>query len=648
MSTAARERPTAAEEGATERPAPVGERGAAVVASGGTVAGAGAEGATGAGAVTRAAADDRAAEYRRRGWWRSETFLDDLHRQARERPHHLAIAGRRIAESRTDTLTYAELNRLTDRFALALLELGVRRGDFVAVQLPNRWEMVPLVFASIRVGAVIIPISPICTEVELRHRLSLTEARVFITLPEWADTPLAQIATRLRAELPSLEHVLAVDGPLPEGALPFHDHFVAQERETWKGATARLEGLALGADDPFVVLFTSGTTGLSKGVLHSPNTVHSAVRGYVDAFGAADGKGEDWVAAVSTPLVHYSGFAQGVLAGVMLGGTVAFQDVRRNEALLDLVERYGATLLYGPPATLSDVAASQRAERRDTSTLRHVVIGSAPVLQELADEVHETLGARAHSLWGMSENGPVTTTRPEDPEGWAARSNGHAIDAMETRIEASEAYGAAGAYGAVEAYGAAGAGSREGGAEHPVGRLKVRGASLALGYHRRPEAFAAELDADGWFDTGDLARDDGRGGIRIIGRARDAVLRDGRVAPMTELEAVIGSHPRAEEAALVGLEAADGERHGNVIVAVVVPRGGRGPTLDEVRERVTAAGHDALFLPDRVELVPALPKTLTGKVRKAELRERYATTPQLRPPGPGTRPSAPSRHGGRC
>ncbi|WP_240357707.1 AMP-binding protein [Streptomyces cavourensis] len=627
MSTAARERPTAAEEGATERPAPVGEGGAAVVASGGTVAGAGAERATGAGAVTGAAVDDRAAGYRRRGWWRSETFLDDLHRQARERPHHLAIAGRRIAESRTDTLTYAELNRLTDRFALALLELGVQRGDFVAVQLPNRWEMVPLIFASIRVGAVIIPISPICTEVELRHRLSLTEARVFITLPEWADTPLAQIATRLRAELPSLEHVLVVDGPLPEGALPFHDHFVAQERETWKGATARLEGLALGADDPFVVLFTSGTTGLSKGVLHSPNTVHSAVRGYVDAFGAADGKGEDWVAAVSTPLVHYSGFAQGVLAGVMLGGTVAFQDVRRNEALLDLVERYGATLLYGPPATLSDVAASQRAERRDTSTLRHVVIGSAPVLQELADEVHETLGARAHSLWGMSENGPVTTTRPEDPEGWAARSNGHAIDAMETRIEASEAYGAAGAYGAVGAYGAAGAGSREGGAEHPVGRLKVRGASLALGYHRRPEAFAAELDADGWFDTGDLARDDGRGGIRIIGRARDAVLRDGRVAPMTELEAVIGSHPRAEEAALVGLEAAGGEGHGNVIVAVVVPRGGRGPTLDEVRERVTAAGHDTLFLPDRLELVPALPKTLTGKVRKAELRERYATTP---------------------
>ncbi|MBU6530637.1 AMP-binding protein [Streptomyces mayonensis] len=558
--------------------------------------------------VRAAVTKERAAEYRRRGWWRPETFLDDLHRQARERPHRLAIAGRRVTESRTDTLTYAELDCLTDRFALSLLELGVERGDFVAVQLPNRWEMVPLIFASIRVGAVIIPISPICTEIELRHRLSLTQAQVCITLPEWSGTPLAEIATGLLDDLPSLKHVLVVDGPLlPEGARPFHEHFVAEAREEREGAAARLDGLALGADDPFVVLFTSGTTGLSKGVLHSQNTVHSAVRGYVDAFGASEGGDREWVAAVSTPLVHYSGFAQGVLAGVLLGGTVAFQDVRRNEALLDLVERYGATLLYGPPATLADVAASQRAERRDTGTLRHVVIGSAPVLKELADEVHETLGARAHSLWGMSENGPVTTTRPEDPDGWSARSNGRVIDAMETRIEVSEAYGTPLAEGS-------------------VGRLKVRGASLALGYHQRPEAFAAELDEDGWFDTGDLARDDGRGGIRIIGRARDAILRDGRVAPMTELEAVIGSHPRAEEAALVGLEPADGVP-GGLIVAVVVPRGGRGPTLEEVRARVTAAGHEARFLPDRLELVPALPKTLTGKVRKAELRERYAPEP---------------------
>ncbi|MCQ6554494.1 AMP-binding protein [Streptomyces sp. C10-9-1] len=544
-----------------------------------------------------ASAEERAAEYRRRGWWREETFLDDLLRQARERPHKLAVAGRRVAESRTDTLTYAELARLTERFALALGDLGVRRGDVVAVQLPNRWETVPLMFACMRIGAVICPISPICPESELRHRLGLTGARVCVTLPQWAGTPLARIVTGLRGELPSLDHVLVVDGPVPEGALSFHAHCVAEEREAHAGPGP--QGPALTADEPFVVLFTSGTTGESKGVLHSQNTVHSAVRGYADAFGL----GDDWVAAVSTPLVHYSGFAQGVLAGVMLGGTVAFQDVRRNEALLDLVERYGATLLYGPPATLADVAASQRSARRDTSTLRHVVIGSAPVLKALADEVHETLGARTYSLWGMSENGPVTMTRPEDPELRAAESNGSPIDAMQTRIDPT----------GTDATGT------------PVGRLRVRGASLALGYYRREEAFAAEFGADGWFDTGDLARDDGSGGIRIVGRARDAIVRDGRVAPMTELEAVIGSHPKAVEAALVGLPCG-ADRGGTEICAVVVPHGAEGPSLDEVRSHLRESGHDSGFLPDRVELLPALPKTLTGKVRKAELRQRYAPT----------------------
>lgn len=535
---------------------------------------------------------DLAAEYRRLGWWRDETFLDDLRRQALQRPRKLAIAGRRVAESRTDTLDYAELACLTDRFAGALLDLGVRRGDVVAVQLPNRWEMVPLMFACMAVGAVICPISPICPEPELRHRLELTAARVFVTVPAWSDTPLAEIGGRLGRELSTLEHVLVVDGPAPDGVRPFHDHFVATD---WENRSTS-DGLAVTADEPFLVLFTSGTTGEAKGVLHSPNTIHAAVRGYVDAFGLD----ETWVAAVSTPLIHYSGFAQGVLAGVLLGGTVAFQDVRRNEVLLDLVERYGATLLYGPPATLADVVAAQQVDKHATPTLRHVVIGSAPVLGELVDGVGETLGARTYSLWGMSEMGPVTMTRPEDPQDRAAHSNGVAIDAMQIRIEPSGVDGETGL----------------------VGRLKVRGAALALGYYEREQVFLEQFDADGWFDTGDLARDDGHGGIRIIGRAGDAILRDGRIAPMTELEAVIGSHPKATEAALVGLPCADGE---TVICAVVVPRGDEGPSLDEVRAHLMRAGQDTCFLPDRVEPLPALPKTLTGKVRKAELRDRYAT-----------------------
>ncbi|AWK08877.1 acyl--CoA ligase [Streptomyces spongiicola] len=534
---------------------------------------------------------DRMAEYRRRGWWRDETFLDDLRRQARERPRKLAIAGRRLGEARTDTLDYAELARLTDRFAGALLELGVERGDVVAVQLPNRWEMVPLMFACTAVGAVICPIAPVCREEELHHRLALTEARVCVTVAEWDGYPLAETINALRHELP-LEHVVVVDGHAPEGAVDFHDHFVSAHWE--KQRTGDLEGRALRPDEPFVVLFTSGTTGFSKGVVHSQNTVHSGVRGYADTFLLRD----DMVVVVTTPLVHYSGFGQGVLAGVMLGGTIAFQDGPDHVGLLDLVERYGATLLYGPPPTLSGVAAAQQTEPRDVSSLRHTITGAAPVLQELVDELRDTFGARTYSVWGMSEFGPVTITRLDYNQDWAAHSHGRPIDSMEIRIDQCH----------------------DAGRRAPVGRLRVRGASQALGYYKQQDAFDSELTSDGWFDTGDVAREDGRGGIRILGRSRDTILRDGIVVPMAELEAILSRHPGVAEAALLGPTG----QVDDPILAVAVPRGGARPTLPEIRDHLRDHGQDPRFFPERLEVVDVLPKTLTGKVRKVELRERFS------------------------
>ncbi len=541
--------------------------------------------------LTDASDADRAAEYRRRGWWRDETFLDDLYRQARERPHKLAIAGRRLGEARTDTFDYADLARLTDRFAGALLELGVQRGDFVAVQLPNRWEMVPLMFACMRVGAAICPITPACREDELRYRLALTEAKVCVTVAEWEGYPLARaVVDNLKPELP-LEHVVVVGGHAPQGTIDFHDHFVATP---WEERGLDLDGRALAADDPFVVLFTSGTTGDSKGVLHSQNTVHSAIRGYVDTFLLRD----DFVIAVTTPLIHYSGFGQGVLASVMLGGTAAFQDVQHNAGLLDLVERYGATMLYGPPPTLTDVARAQRTDPHDVSTLRHVVTGAAPVLQQLVDELRETLGARTYSVWGMSEFGPVTISRLDYNQDWAAHSHGRPIDSMEIRIDACH----------------------DPSQRASVGRLRVRGGSRALGYYKREDVFDGELTGDGWFDTGDVARDDERGGIRILGRAKDTILRDGIVVPMAELEAIISRHPKVAEAALVGPTG----QVDDPILAVVVPGSDAHPTLSDIRGHLRDAGQDARFLPERLEIVERLPKTLTGKVRKVELRERYA------------------------
>ncbi|MFE7413283.1 AMP-binding protein [Streptomyces laurentii] len=532
----------------------------------------------------------REALYYQRGWWRKETFLDDLRRQARLRPHKLAVAARRIKEARTDTLDYIELRQLTDRFAGGLVELGVQPGDFVAVQLPNRWEMVPLLYACLRVGAVICPIDPTTPEEPLRHRLGLTGARVIVTMSDWEGNPIGETANRLRKELPGLEHVVIVDGTPPEGCLDFRDHFIDP---VWEDVHTDLSARERGPDEPFVVLFTSGTTGESKGVLHSQNTVHSAIRGYVDTFLLDD----HLVAAVTTPLVHYSGFGQGILSSVMLGGTIAFQDRRKNDVLLDLVQKYGATLLYGPPPTLHDIARSQRAEPRDVHTLRHVVTGSAQVLQPLVDDLREMLGARTYSLWGMSENGPVTITKLDYNQDWAAHSNGRPIDAMEIRIDKC-------------------INPTERG---PVGRLRVRGASQALGYYKRDAEYDALLLDDGWFDTGDVARDDGRGGIRILCRASDAIKRDGMVVPLAEIESMVNRHPKVAETTLVGPTG----RVEDPILAVVVPSGDERPTLEELRSHLLETDLDERFLPDRLEVIEALPKTLTGKVRKKVLRELY-------------------------
>jgi cyclohexanecarboxylate-CoA ligase len=542
--------------------------------------------------MTTTVTESQAAEYRQQGWWRNATFLDDLERQARERPTKLAIAGRRVTESRTDTLDYAELARLADRFAGALIEAGTRAGDFVSVQLPNRWEMVPLMFACMRLGAVICPVSPLCQADELTRRLQITRTKTFVTAQDRAD----DLPTRAQGTLPDLQSVFTIDGPTPGGADDFHKHFV---RTPWEERyAAELRGLRPDPDDPFVVLFTSGTTSAPKGVKHSQNTLHAGARGYIERLELD----EDFVAAATTPLCHYSGFVQNVLVGIMLGGTTAFQDRRDNAILPDLIERYGATLIYGPPATVADVCAAQRARPRDVGTLRQAVIGSAPVLPRLVTNIRDTLGIRAYSVWGMSECGPATVTSPDEPLDWAAHSNGRPLPGMEVRIRPSD--------GRPESTDA--------------GRLQVRGAAQCLGYYQRDEEYAANLGADGWFNTGDLARPDGRNGIRIIGRASDAIMRDGLVAPMTEMEAIMETHPRVAEAALIGVPGADGA---DVIYAVLVPASGQPtPTLAELRVHIKDAGVGAPHLPDRIAVADTLPRTLTGKVRKAELRQRYAGT----------------------
>jgi cyclohexanecarboxylate-CoA ligase len=530
-------------------------------------------------------------DYRRSGRWRDQTFLDDLRRGVLAYPGKPAVVARDVAAGTTRVLDYAELALLTDRCAGALVELGLVPGDVVAVQLSNRWELAPLVLGCIRAGVKLCPLVPEYRRRELEHMLRLTEARVFITMPEWKSVPLADIGVGLAEELPGLRHVAVAGGERPGGTLDFGAYFFGT---AWEDEHS-LEGRELGPDDPFLVLFTSGTTGEPKGALHTQNTLYAPIRGEADVFGL----GAELVMTVASIYTHYSGMVQGMFMPLMLGGTMAFQDTWAGPDLLDLIERHGVTFLYVTPTYLLDLLDAQRERPRDTSGLRRIVTGSAPVPPHLVDEVRDAFGVRLYALWGMTENGPVTITRPDDPDDWAAYSDGRPIDGMEVRIDPIP-----------------------GRPETDGGRLWVRGPTQCLGYYRREQLYADYLDEGGWFNTGDLARDDGRGGIRMVGREKDLILRHGFPIPVAEVEAVLARHPAVREVAVLGIP----DTHDDETVCAVITPVDEPPRLEELRAYLDEAGMTEWFWPERLELVDALPKTITGKIRKVELQQRFHDT----------------------
>jgi cyclohexanecarboxylate-CoA ligase len=538
------------------------------------------------------AGDDKAVreQYRRDGWWRDGTFLGDLRRHAAANPGKAAVIARRTPDAETETVSYGEIAAATDQFSHALLGLDVKPGEFVGIHMPDNWEMLPLALGAIQIGARISPLMPSFGRRELELAARTTGMRVFITVADLdgkrpADTML-DIATRV----PSLEHIVVLGEGRPGGTLSFNDDFLAGGQ----GDPADLAGRELPADDPYLILLTSGTTGDPKGALHSQNTLYAGIRGYQTTLDLDS----SLVKLAPHTNMHYVGFVQNLLTPLALGGTAIAAGVFDPDLYLEMFERHGVTMLYAGPTWLSQLVQAQQARPRDTSSLRYIVSGSAPVPPSLVQQVRDAFGIRLYSLWGMTENGPVTMSRPDDPPDWPAQSDGRATGGMQVRIDPLP------------------------GRPDGAGPLWVRGPAQCLGYYKNEEAYAEDLDADGWFHTGDLARDDGRGGIRIAGRTKDIINHKTVNVPVLDIENVLLTHPKVAEIALIGIP---DEPVVERVCAVVVPAG-EAPGLPELVAFLRHEGISELYLPERLEVVQAMPRTATGKIRKVELRQRYGDT----------------------
>lgn len=528
---------------------------------------------------------DVSAQYRSRGWWRDETFLDDLKRNAAQAPDKPSLIAYRDGVTRI--VDFAEVARATEKFAARLVSLGVQRGEVVAIQLPNWWELLPIGLACARVGAIFCPLKSTYRRRELQFILKLTGARIFVTMAEWDGVRLADEVKELAPELPELEHFFVALGEGPAGTRSFESDFVAAP-----APPAELDGRESGPDEPFLMLFTSGTTGESKGVLHSQNTLYASCSAYAEAL-SQDDSGVTFVCAAAT---HYAGFVTGIIVPLMVGATSMLMGSWDAHAYVDLAPKHGVTLFYGAPNFLLELLAAQQATHADLSSLRHIVTGSAPVPPTVVQRVSAGLGVPVVALWGMTENGAVTIVRQNDPQDWSEHSDGSPLGGMEVRIDTSVVSGNSDGSGA----------------------MLVRGPSQCLGYYKRDEVYAEALDADGWFDTGDLARPDGRGGFRITGRVKDIVTHHGVNVPVGEVENALLRHPHVKDVAVIGVP----DEADEIITAVVVADG-QPPTLDALRDQLAAEGFSESYWPGRVEVVGALPMTNTGKVRKVDLRQRF-------------------------
>ncbi len=525
--------------------------------------------------------DERRRAMAASGAWGDRTLLDAFEAVARATPARPAVISYDTASGGRIALSYGELAARVEWIAAGLARLGIGAGDIVAFQLPNWWQFVAIHLAALRIGAVSNPLMPIFREHELTFMLRLAEARLLIVPARFRGFDHEAMALGLREAVPSLRHVLAIGG---SGETAF---------ETLLDAPASaLEGRRRAGPDAVIqLLYTSGTTGEPKGAMHTSNTLLHNVDRIVERLGLSDRD----VGFMASPLAHQTGFLIGMMLPLWLGARAVLQDVWNPAAAVQIIGAEGVTFTMASTPFLADLARAAEGRAAEVASLRVFISAGAPIPRVLVRQATEVLGAHVVSGWGMTEVGLVTMATPGDPPEKAFETDGGPVPASEVRV--------------VDANGAALPAGTE-------GRLQSRGPSTFVGYLKRPQWYG--VDAEGWFETGDLARLDADGYLRITGRSKDIIIRGGENVPVVEVEQLIYRHPAVLEVAIVGMPDA---RLGERACAFVVLRGGTALGFPELRAWLEQNHVAKNYWPERLEVTTELPKTPSGKVQKFRLRE---------------------------
>jgi cyclohexanecarboxylate-CoA ligase len=523
------------------------------------------------------------------GHWRDRTINDSLDACVAACPDKLALSACRSDTGEITRLTYRELARRADRIAVGLARLGVGRDDVVACQLPNWWQFTLVYLACSRIGAVMNPLMHIFRERELGFMLRHAEAKVFIAPRQFRGFDFEQMARGLQGGLPQLQQLVIVDGT---GTDSFEQLLAGPAWEDEPDAPGILRAHRPGGDDITQLIYTSGTTGEPKGVMHSANTLISNIVPYAERLGL----GAHDVVLMASPMAHQTGFMYGLVMPVVLQASVVLMDVWDPQKAVEVIGAERCSFSMASTPFLADLTRAVAQGGQPVPTLRTFLCAGAPIPGPLVEQARSTLGTKIVSAWGMTENGAVTLTRPQDDDERAFTTDGLPLPGAEVKVV------------------------DDGGDLLPAGepgRLLVRSSSNFGGYLKRPQWNAT--DAEGWFDTGDLARLDAQGYIRITGRSKDVIIRGGENIPVVEIESLLYRHPAVSMAAIV---AYPDERLGERACAVVVPKPGQLVDMAQLVEFLKQQKVALQYIPEKLLVLDAMPTTPSGKIQKFRLREQ--------------------------
>ena len=520
--------------------------------------------------------------------WHNRTINQDLDDCLTHCPDQLALTAARVESGEQRRFTYREMAAMADRIAVGLSRLGVGRDDVVAAQLPNWWQFTLTYLACSRLGAVMNPLMHIFRERELGFMLKHGGAKVAIVPKVFRGFDHEQMLAGLQPNLPELRQVVVVDGTGPNS---FEALLSGPNWEEQADAPVILNRHRPGPDDITQLIYTSGTTGEPKGVMHSANTLMSNIIPYARRMALT----ADDVVLMASPMAHQTGFMYGLMMPIMLRATVVLQDVWDPKRAIDLIGRERVSFTMASTPFLADLTRTVGEAGTPVPSLKTFLCAGAPIPGPLVEQARQTLGAKIVSAWGMTENGAVTTTLLEDDDERSVASDGCPLPGVQIKVVDSD------------------------GATRPAGEsgsLLVRACSNFGGYLKRPHLNGT--DADDWFDTGDLARIDERGYVRITGRSKDVIIRGGENIPVVEIEALLYRHPAVAQAAIV---AYPDPRLGERGCAVLVLKPGQSLDLAGMVEFLKSQKVALQYIPERLLLLDAMPATPSGKIQKFKLRE---------------------------